>query len=550
MKMAGRSLLSILVLASLLLSSVDAFGVACKQAHDALLPNHPALMRRDAQSEQAAVTKKSTKKFKLALTADTSLGSDTKAVYNLIKQEGADAVIIAGDLDYQDAPSKFIKQLDSVLPNTPAIIAIGNHDLAKWSSSSNGYASAIAARYKRLGMEKYCTGDVGVKSVCKIGGITVVASGVGTRGSGHEAFIDSALGAADPADWKICTWHKNQATMQPGDKSDEVGWGAYKACLDHGAFVMTGHCHAYARSHLLSSFQNQAVISTGGTLALRPGQSAVAVVGLGGRDLYGGGASSDAPWWAKTVTADTDDQAFGAMFCTFNPDGASPQTAKCETKTIDGKVLDSFTMTTGGDSNIKPKNADAVPSPSDQAIAKRETTQPKCTAHHIEAATFSVPTSQDAGSGRIDLNRASATFAFDLALPAVPKGASVILDQAYLQVYGASEVYNPHDVKLRVSVNAPTASPPAGAAAAAAAGSTVWQLDGEAERHEVWNSPNLAEHVKASVAAAVGAGQQSVKVALTVAPEQVAKHGDVAVYGVSPDACVNPSLVMVVRVCE
>ncbi|KAI9221263.1 hypothetical protein BC828DRAFT_83218 [Blastocladiella britannica] len=532
--MANGSLLSILALASLLLSSADAFGVACKQSHDALLPRHPALMRRDAQPESAATAKKrsATAPFKLAMTADTGLTPDTIAVYNLIKREAADALIIAGDLDYVDAPAKFTAQLDSVLPSTPAIIAIGNHDVAKWSTA-DGYAAAIAARYTRLGMDQYCTGDVGVKSVCKIGGVTVVVSGVGTRGADHETFIDSALGAADPDDWKICTWHKNQAALQPGDKSDEVGWGAYQTCLGHGAFVMTGHCHAYARSHLLSSFQGTTVASTANTLALGPGQSAVAVIGIGGRDLNHI-VPSTAPWWAATVSGATDHSAFGAMFCTFNPDGASsPQTASCVTKRVDGTVLDSFDMTMSAGTTTSSNATDA----SDQVIAKRSVPAQKCTAHHIEAATFSVPPSQDAESARIDLNRASASFSFDLALPSIPKGSTVVLDQALLQLYGASEVYNPHDVQLRVSVEA-------------AVGSTVWQLDGEAERHEVWNSPNLAEHVQASVAAAVAAGQRSVQVAVTVAPEKAAVIGDVAVYGSTPDACVNPSLVAVVRVCE
>jgi hypothetical protein len=34
------------------------------------------------------------------------------------------------------------------------------------------------------------------------------------------------------------------------------------------------------------------------------------------------------------------------MFCTFNPGGANPRKATCEYVDIDGRVADSFSMTT------------------------------------------------------------------------------------------------------------------------------------------------------------------------------------------------------------
>ncbi|KNE59703.1 hypothetical protein AMAG_05166 [Allomyces macrogynus ATCC 38327] len=162
----------------------------------------------------------------------------------------------------------------------------GNHDLNKWASS-NGYSKVLADCDKRLGMDKYCMGEVGIKSACNFRGVTIVTSGNGKRGSGHDSYLESSLSSAPKTAWKFFSWHKNQAKLQTGDKNDE------------------------------SPYVNQQVVSTSSNLAVTPGKS----------------------WLTVTGTA------FGALFCRFNEDGKSPYKASCQFKLYDGQVLDSFTTT-------------------------------------------------------------------------------------------------------------------------------------------------------------------------------------------------------------
>ena len=53
--------------------------------------------------------------FKMAFIGDQSLGPNPVAVMNLIKAEGAQAVMLSGDLDYTDNPAAWEAQINSVL---------------------------------------------------------------------------------------------------------------------------------------------------------------------------------------------------------------------------------------------------------------------------------------------------------------------------------------------------------------------------------------------------------------------------------------------------
>lgn len=73
-------------------------------------------------------------------------------------------------------------------------------------------------------------------------------------------------------------------------------------CRKHGAIVFTGHEHSYERSHLLSSFVTQEVVSNSSTLLVGPGKSFVAVCGLGGESIRPWSENRNLnPWWAATV---------------------------------------------------------------------------------------------------------------------------------------------------------------------------------------------------------------------------------------------------------
>ncbi len=118
-------------------------------------------------------------------------------------------VIHSGDYDYENDPNSWDSQINSVLGSSfPYFSSVGNHDVAEWS----GYKSKIYNRLQKV-TGAQCVGEVGVNAVCTYKGITVVLSGVGTFGSKHVPFIESAF-STYPGRWRICSWHKNQKLMQ------------------------------------------------------------------------------------------------------------------------------------------------------------------------------------------------------------------------------------------------------------------------------------------------------------------------------------------------
>lgn len=277
--------------------------------------------------------------FKIAFIGDQGTARSSIAVLELIRDESADMVMHQGDLDYQNDPDNWMKKIDDTLgPKFPYFASVGNHDVSTWSD----YQSKILSRLSRIeGVS--CTGNFGVNSACTYKGIFFVLSGVGTLGLNHIKYLREVL-AHSNADWKICSWHKNQRLMQVGNKSDEVGWNAYKECRLAGAIIATGHEHSYSRTHLMSSFESQTIAATSNHLVLSKGKSFAFVSGLGGLSIRpqvdGLGAN---PWWASVYTTDENAQ-FGALFCSFNSNN-NEKDAECYFKDIDGNIVDSFNLT-------------------------------------------------------------------------------------------------------------------------------------------------------------------------------------------------------------
>jgi len=131
--------------------------------------------------------------FKIAFIADQGSGSNATAVLNLIKNEGANAVVHQGDFDYNDNPSAWDGLITSVLgANFPYFASVGNHDDGSFYGSG-GYQSYLAARMNRLGIT--WDGDLGVKSSFKYNGIFFLLTGSGVQGSGHDVYIRDKLAA-------------------------------------------------------------------------------------------------------------------------------------------------------------------------------------------------------------------------------------------------------------------------------------------------------------------------------------------------------------------
>ncbi|MFZ5891051.1 MAG: DNRLRE domain-containing protein [Myxococcota bacterium] len=302
----------------------------------------------------------------VAFIGDQGANGNSDAVLNLIKAEGAAAVVHNGDFDYADNPTAWDDRINRILgANFPYFAVIGNHDALAWNGPS-GYAAKIAARTARV-PDMNCAGELGVKATCNFRGLYLVESCVGvtewnaTRcakdASEQVDFIRNAL-TNDDSVWSVCNWHKNQNDMQVGTKTDEVGWNAYRECMNHGGFIATGHEHSFSRTRTLTDLGNR---STGhGATApfdivqVAPGHTFVFTSGLAGQSVrpFDTLTHNDDTWWASYYTSDRWYQngvlrsgvgTHGALFIRFHV-GGDPRRANGYFKDVNGRIADQFTI--------------------------------------------------------------------------------------------------------------------------------------------------------------------------------------------------------------
>jgi predicted phosphodiesterase len=294
----------------------------------------------------------------IAFIGDQGSGADTVGVLKIIEAEGAQAVIHCGDFDYDDDPGAWDAQITAILgENYPYFAAIGNHDEDEFYTNG-GYQDLIEDRMDRVGID--WQGEMGVRCAFSFEGIRIVMIAPGIFQSMdpqqiNENYLRDQF-AADHSTWRIAAWHKNQRSMQVGDKSDETGWGVYETARRGGAVIATAHEHSYSRTQLLSNCQAQTIASTDPILQLArdnpatpedEGRSFVFVSGLGGQSIrdqnrcfpvtppYGCGGV-----WASIYTSDQAAR-FGALFATFRY-GGDPRLAHFYFKNVDGLIIDEF----------------------------------------------------------------------------------------------------------------------------------------------------------------------------------------------------------------
>lgn len=288
-----------------------------------------------AMAEKQAV--ETPPEFKVAFVGDQGLTPDAEKVLRLIRDEGAQALIHQGDLDYANDPAAWEKMMDANLgKGIPVFVAIGNHDKKQWPE----YQARITERLKNF-PEAHCEGEIGISETCTYKGLYMVISGIGTMGKDkdNEAYLKEKL-AQGHAIWKICNWHKNMRKMQAGLKGNETGWDVYEICRKQGAMITTGHEHSYSRTHLLSDFKKQKIAAKESPLKLEPGKSLAIVSGLGGKRIRSQWVQGD--WFAAVYTS-KQNATHGALFCTYHVDG-NPRKAHCQFKNIEGEVADDFTL--------------------------------------------------------------------------------------------------------------------------------------------------------------------------------------------------------------
>lgn len=325
--------------------------------------------------------------LKVAIIGDQGITADSRAVLNMIKKEGVDLLLIAGDFDYIYSPDSWDKLLQETIGDMPVLAAIGNHDGVTWS----GYTKKLQARLSNMPKAK-CEGEIGVQQKCIYDGLLLAISGIGIRGKNHERFLEDALKSTDAA-FKICLWHKTQRSLQAGDKSDETGWGVFETCREQGAIVMTAHEHSYARTHLLSNFEKLAVVNTESHMVLEPGHSFSTVSGLGGKEarpevtedslwrkfkdkLAGKETPSkkNGPWFAKIYTA-TQNAKAGAVLCTFHVDN-DPRKAHCVFKNIADEIVDDYTMISKVGPGVAGEARSKLPEPEAQGDSDDDEIEP------------------------------------------------------------------------------------------------------------------------------------------------------------------------------
>ena len=290
--------------------------------------------------------------FTIGFTADTYVTEETKRLYQMLKNDGAEFIAISGDLDYIDYPEGWDGLITKSLgEDYPMLVTAGNHDHAIWPE----YQKKIVTRWQKAGITT-CSGVVGVMHTCTWKGVTIVQITPGVFNESRGIFTNmSGLGNIDyvqyirdsfakyPSTWKICSWHKNQNKMQTGTKTDETGWGVYNECLAQGAMVMTGHEHSYERSFQMSSFEKTLFNASDPThLTLTPEKGIVVVQGLGGREVRQN-RQPQQNWWAALDNFNTS-ALFSGVICKYNLNGNMKQ-AYCYDKNIQGQVKDAWYIT-------------------------------------------------------------------------------------------------------------------------------------------------------------------------------------------------------------
>ncbi len=311
--------------------------------------------------------------FKVALFGDQGLhginGSRAIDVLNLIQREGAQAVVHAGDFEYEDDPQAWENQINSVLgAEFPYFAVIGNHDELAYESAPGGgagYKSFMEDRMNRLGIG--WSGTYGIKSTHYYQGIFFVFTTPGdpAMGGGTQIeqgnYIRDQL-AIDNSIWTVSAWHHNMRKMQVGGKSEEAGWPVYEESRKGGGIIITGHEHSYSRTHLLSDMENQVIASTSDTLLIRnddqttsedEGRTFATVSGLGGRAPRAQFQPSD-DWWASIYTT-TQGAKVGALFAEFNYNG-DPRLAHFYFMNVDDEIIDEFWVRSNVDMHLPENN--------------------------------------------------------------------------------------------------------------------------------------------------------------------------------------------------
>jgi len=286
----------------------------------------------------------------IAYVGNSGATEESLRVWQMIVDEGAEAVVHTGNFDMCDDSHLFREHLDAILGDIPFIPVVGNNDLHLWGD----YQHVLSERFNTSEYLQ-CEGTLFVNWWCIYRGVFIAMSSVGTKcGNGyshhgwHEEQLQQQLDLTrgDSNNFGVnyvnCAWHKNQHHLQIGKMPNEVGYEMYRLCAEYGALTVTSHDFHYARSHSLNAFDPQVVEEDCVNIACTydlDDDTVVVVSGLGGFNVkqhINQDLAAD-EIWASTYGGTG---LGGALICKYNYNGIT--ITYCYFMTTDGEIQDEF----------------------------------------------------------------------------------------------------------------------------------------------------------------------------------------------------------------
>lgn len=228
----------------------------------------------------------------------------------------------------------FIDQVEEIFgKDFPYFATLGDHDLYEAYSYKQFFDRRLA-----LQPNVHCRGKWGVAQVCTYQGIVLLMMGISFKRANYAKFIEKELDRHKEWPWKVCVWHRTSMLFQPGHKQDDMNPIYYDLCRRHGAFIISGHEHEYARTHTMTTFltpnKNSVLSDPQGSLVhVGKGTSFAVVTGMGGEDSRKWNPNRiREPWWAAVASAQNlkaAHQDIGALICEFHVNGDLRQ-ADCQ----------------------------------------------------------------------------------------------------------------------------------------------------------------------------------------------------------------------------
>ena len=305
--------------------------------------------------------------FIIASIGDTSL-KNARPIYEIVKRNNADLLIINGDITYAADPAGLHALLNDIFGEAyPVLITVGNHDTGIYTDYQevfleryNAYKASIANQSLSDVEVLRCEGEIGVNQFCSYKNLGFILSGIGSTCMDDAQLnrnLEQQLGVMEENKllWRSVFIHKNQHLLQTGTKFDEVGYFAYQESFRRGAAVMTAHEHSYARTKQLENVGSrpsefvivpeeelEELIDGMEVLAVGPSSSHVVSNGIGGKSFRGARRQARRrPWWQTLFNGDNNNFNYGAHFCEYNVQGRN-DLAYCFLETVDGTKADEY----------------------------------------------------------------------------------------------------------------------------------------------------------------------------------------------------------------